>query len=263
MKQIILVGKFNKFFNDLQSVLSRYFSMQLCSDNLELLKGIMKMSRPSLIIIAANELQEEHRELFSYLNKTHENTPVLCIGNKEDLDVIKDFPGSERIKKIARPALVRDVVNEIHEILGVPKKENDETLENHEKLEKEEKKKTILLVDDAAVQLRAMETTLKQKYDVKMATSGDMAIEIIRGNKPDLILLDYDMPGCDGKETFEMIQSEENGKDVPVVFVTGVKEKARIMAVLKLKPAGYLIKPVQREDLLDMVRQVLGNVSKS
>lgn len=251
MKQILLVGKFNYFFNDLQKVLSSYFSMQLCSDDLELLKGIMKMSRPSLIIFAANEVQEEHRELFSYLNQTHENTPVLCIGNKEELMVIKDFPGSKRIKMIARSVLVGDVVREIQDILGEPKKEKEE------KVEKEEKKKTILLVDDVAVQLRAMQNILKDKYNVKMATSGDMALEIIKKGRPDLILLDYDMPGCDGKETFEMIQNEENGKDVPVVFVTGVKEKTRIMAVLKLKPVGYLIKPVIREDLLAMVRQVL------
>lgn len=251
MKQILLVGKFNNFFNDLQKVLSSYFSMQLCSDDLQLLKGIMKMSRLSLIIFAANEVQEEHRELFSYLNQTHGNTPVLCIGNKEELLVIKDFPGSRRIKMIARPVLVGDVVREIHDILGVPKKEKEE------KVEKEEKKKTILLVDDVAVQLRAMQNILKDKYNVKMATSGDMALDIIKKGRPDLILLDYDMPGCDGKETFEKIQNEENGKDVPVVFVTGVKEKARIMAVLKLKPVGYLIKPVKREDLLAMARQVL------
>lgn len=253
MKQILLVGKFNKFFSDLQKVLSRYFQIQLCSDNLELLKGIMKMSRPSLIVIAANEIGEENRELFSYLNQMHENTPVLCIGKQESLMVIRDFPGSDRIKKIASPVLVKDVVSEIHGILGVPESGTEESPE------KEVKKKTILLVDDVAVQLRAMENILKSKYNVKMATSGDMALEIIKNHRPDLILLDYDMPGYDGKDTFELIQNEENGKDVPVVFVTGVNEKARIMAVLKMKPAGYLIKPVKREDLLAMARQVLGN----
>lgn len=256
MKQILLVGKFNKFFDDLHKALSRYFSIQLCSDNLELLKGIIKMSRPNLIIISANELEERHGEIFSYLNQMYQNTPVLCIGKKEALTVINDFSGSERIRKITSPVLVRDAVSEIHDMLGMPMDEEDK---KEELPQKETRKSTILLVDDVAMQLRAMEGILKDKYNVRMATSGEMAVETVRKRKPDLILLDYDMPGCDGKETFELIQNEENGKDVPVVFVTGVNEKARIMEVLKMKPAGYLVKPVKREDLLDIVRQVLGN----
>lgn len=251
MEQILLIGKFNKFFSDLHRALSRHFSIQLCSNDLGLLKGIIKMSRPDLIVISANELEEDHREIFMYLNQMHKNTPVLCVGKTEALKAISEFPGSDRIKKVASPVLVKDVISKIHDILGVPEKENEA------ELEKEIKKKTILLVDDVAVQLRAMENILKDKYNIRMATSGDAAIELIKKSRPDLILLDYDMPGYDGKETFELIQNEENGKDVPVVFVTGVKEKDRIMKVLKLKPVGYLIKPVKREDLLEMAQQIL------
>ncbi|MCM1044496.1 MAG: response regulator [Candidatus Gastranaerophilales bacterium] len=121
-----------------------------------------------------------------------------------------------------------------------------------------EGRKKILLVDDAAIQLRTMQSMLKKNYDVMMATSGQEAVRVIRKSRPDLILLDYDMPNCDGRETFEKIRNEENGEDVPVVFVTGVKEKERIMAVLKLKPEGYLIKPVKQSDLMELVKQVLG-----
>lgn len=251
MKQILIIGKFNQFFNDLYKTLSRYFSIQLCSDNLDMIKGILKMSNPSLIIVSASEIGEEHREMFSYINTRYISIPVVCIGKKDVFELIHDFRGCERMREIVTPVLVKDVVSEIQKILGVT------TQEDEKKPDKEIKNKTVLLVDDVAVQLRAMENILKDRYNVKMATSGDMAIQIVKKVRPDLILLDYNMPGCDGREVFELIQNEENGKDVPVVFVTGVKEKTRIMEVLKMKPAGYLIKPVKREDLLDITRQIL------
>lgn len=118
-------------------------------------------------------------------------------------------------------------------------------------------KKMILLIDDAAIQLRAMNGILNEKYAVKMATSGEQAIKILQKYRPDLILLDYEMPGCDGKETFENIRKEKNGEDVPVVFVTGVKDRGRVVDVLEMKPAAYLRKPVERNTLLDVVQKIL------
>lgn len=254
MKQILFVGKFNENFNTLNHALSRYYAIQLCSDNLELLKGILKMSRPSAILISANELNESNKELFSYLNR-HVVLPVFCIGERDEIAFFDEFLGSGKIKGIERPIMTKEIVAIINESICMPAEEDVQDEKGME--EEKENQKTILLVDDAAVQLRTMKSILKEDYDVKMTTSGVQAIKMLREGRPDLILLDYDMPGCDGKETFELIQNEENGKDVPVVFVTGVKERERAMAVLKLKPAGYLIKPVKREELLKIVQQIL------
>lgn len=254
MKQILFVGKFNENFNVLNHALSRYYAVQLCSDDLELLKGILKMSRPSVILISVNGLDESNRGLFSYLNQ-RVMLPVLCIGEKDEIAFFEEFLGGGKIRAIERPILTRELVAVINESIGIPAEEDVQDDKGVE--EEKEPQKTILLVDDAAVQLRTMRSILKEDYDVKMTTSGTQAIEILRQSRPDLILLDYDMPGCDGKKTFELIQNEQNGKDVPVVFVTGVKERERAMAVLKLKPAGYLIKPVKREELLEIVQQVL------
>ena len=75
--------------------------------------------------------------------------------------------------------------------------------------------------------------------------------------RPDLILLDYEMPVCDGKMTLEMIRAEEDLKNIPVVFLTAVNDRANIEAVLKLKPAGYFLKPPVKDKLLAEIGKIL------
>lgn len=252
MKQILLIGKFNDFYGFLNTELAHHFRVQMCSDDLKLLMGIIKMTRPSSIVISATDLDDSHRELFSYIKRQCENTPVWCIGNKEELERIQDFEKPEKTGMLQRPIRMSEIVSAINGGMGIMPEAEQQC--NPEPIPK---RKTILLVDDAAVQLRAMKNILSDKYNVEMATSGKMALEILEKRRFDLILLDYNMPEQDGKETFEQIRSQELGADVPVVFVTGVNEKNRIMEVLKMNPAGYLIKPVQREDLLKITHQLL------
>ncbi|MBO4374542.1 MAG: response regulator [Lachnospiraceae bacterium] len=123
--------------------------------------------------------------------------------------------------------------------------------------EYEEDKKVILVVDDNATTLRGIKNILQKKYEVILANSGTKAIAQISRKKPDLILLDYEMPVCDGKQTFEMIRSDEEMTDIPVVFLTGVNDKSHIHAVLRLKPAGYMLKPYEPEKLLATIEKVL------
>jgi len=75
---------------------------------------------------------------------------------------------------------------------------------------------------------------------------------------PDVILLDYEMPMCDGKMTLQMIRELEEAKDIPVVFLTGVSEKEHIKAVLGLHPAGYLLKPASAEVIFETLNKILG-----
>ena len=79
----------------------------------------------------------------------------------------------------------------------------------------------ILVVDDSATIRQAMKGMLSQDYEVAVAESGVAAIRTITLNRPDLVLLDYEMPVCDGKQTLEMLRSEEAFSNIPVIFLTG------------------------------------------
>ena len=114
-------------------------------------------------------------------------------------------------------------------------------------------KKTVLLIDDSAIQLRSLCEILKSKYNVLMATSGMKALTMLGKIIPDIIFLDYEMPECDGKKTLEMIRQLEVAKDIPVVFLTGAKEKDHIESLLGLKPSGYLLKPASADAIVGII----------
>ena len=111
------------------------------------------------------------------------------------------------------------------------------------------KLKHILIVDDSAVTLRSIKSLLDKKYRVSVATSGEMAIKTMQRSLPDLVLLDYEMPECDGRQTLELIRQDDMLKNVPVMFLTGVADKQHIASVLELNPVGYMLMPPEQEKL--------------
>lgn len=115
----------------------------------------------------------------------------------------------------------------------------------------------ILIVDDDPVTLRTMKVMLSNDYSVAIATSATQAMTAIARKCPDLILLDYQMPVCDGKQTLEMIRREESTKDIPVIFLTGTEDPEQIDEILALKPEGYFLKPPVRDKLLLEIQNVL------
>ena len=89
------------------------------------------------------------------------------------------------------------------------------------------------MVDDNGSTLRTMKAMLEGEYEVAIAISGAQAMTSIGKKRPDLILLDYEMPVCDGRMTLEMIRADDDMKDIPVVFLTAVNDRANIEASLR------------------------------
>lgn len=110
-------------------------------------------------------------------------------------------------------------------------------------------RKKVLVVDDSSVMRQAMKDLLQNEYQVSDAESGLAAIRCITLDKPDLILLDYEMPVCDGKQVLQMIRAEKEFADLPVIFLTGRGDLETVRAVMSLKPAGYLLKNLRPDDI--------------
>lgn len=120
--------------------------------------------------------------------------------------------------------------------------EVEEYLMRREEQEVSNQKPKILVVDDSLTIREGMKKLLGEDYEVAAAESGVAAIRTITLNQPDLILLDYEMPVCDGRQTLEMLRSEKAFEDIPVIFLTGRRDPESMIKVMPLKPAGYLIK---------------------
>ncbi len=128
--------------------------------------------------------------------------------------------------------------------------EVEKYLSRREKREKEiSHKRKILVVDDSATIRHAMKGLLGDGYEIQLAESGVAAIRAISLNRPSLVLLDYEMPVCDGKQTLEMLRSEPSFADIPVIFLTGRSDPEAVRSLLALKPAGYLLKDLKHEDI--------------
>ncbi|MCM1498978.1 MAG: response regulator [Clostridium sp.] len=122
----------------------------------------------------------------------------------------------------------------------------------------ENSRKHVLVIDDNALMLKVIKEHLRDDYDVATAISGKLALRFLQAKTTDLILLDYEMPEEDGPTILGKIRDMEAFKDVPVLFLTGVSEKAKIQKALSMKPQGYLLKPIDRQNLLDTIHKYLG-----
>ena len=111
----------------------------------------------------------------------------------------------------------------------------------------------ILVVDDSGAMLRNVKGWLQDKYNVILANSGAMAIKYIATDRPDLVLLDYEMPVVDGRQVLEMIRTETDFRDVPVIFLTSKNDRESILKVMELKPEGYLLKTMEPEQIVEEV----------
>lgn len=119
--------------------------------------------------------------------------------------------------------------------------------QNHAEKAEAAKKKKILIVDDSDFMLKAMQQMLGNDYETLTATSGLSAFRSITLDKPDLVLLDYEMPICKGNQVLEMIRSEKEFADIPVIFLTSRVDRESVEKVVELKPQGYLSKSLSPE----------------
>ena len=276
MRKILLIGQFTDEFRKINKALTDKYEVRACVNKLEIFKGMFKLNEPDVVVMLIEELDKTNEELLNGLKKEYKRTPVVCAG----LDVENEaIPESFKIKQFEfmedsnitveslvekiECALEKDLSQE--EVTG-EKREKEKTEQKTESAEsvKEEKnqtdntKGTIMLVDDSGVYLRMMKGLLEEKYNIIMTTSGIKAITMIHEKKPDLILLDYEMPMFDGRETMIKIRESEECKDIPIVFVTAVNEKEHIKAVLSLKPDAYLLKPIDKDRVFKTIKDIIG-----
>ena len=122
----------------------------------------------------------------------------------------------------------------------------------------EEEQKHVLVIDDDPMMLRLIKAELKDRYNVATAVNGKVGLKFLERKKTDLILLDYEMPEEDGPTVLRKLRENENTKDIPVVFLTGINDKEKIQKVLAMKPQGYLLKPIECEQLVEVISRVIG-----
>ena len=195
--------------------------------------------RASVVALYLDQNVHTKPEVFQFVNDRLMETDkkILIIGEKNDVDVALRFISEKNVAEV----FYRPLNNEKF-IFAVA--------ENFRLVSSGENRKRILIVDDDATYLGLIRGWLKNDYKVSMANSGLQAIKWLGSNHVDLILLDYEMPVVTGPQVLEMLRNDSETQNIPVIFLTGKSDKGSVMKVVALKPEGYLLKTIERDELL-------------
>ena len=118
----------------------------------------------------------------------------------------------------------------------------------------------VMIVDDVPANLAMLHDALDQAgYTVRVATSGERALESVQLSPPDLILLDAMMPGLDGFETCLRLKRELSTRHIPVVFMTGLSDSDHVVRGFQCGGADYVTKPIRPQEVLARIAAHLGN----
>jgi len=128
--------------------------------------------------------------------------------------------------------------------------------------------KNILIADDDIDVVTFVSAVLeKSGYKVISAKDGEEALEKIKANRPDLIILDILMPKQSGIKLYRELKTDQSLKDIPVVILSGISKRTFLRSQEALtefggeavpEPEVYIEKPVEADDLAQTVSEVLG-----
>ena len=280
--KILLIGKNRTVIDDFFTHLNDTFECQSTSSRYADIVCHIKYFEPDAFIYCMSEESKDNITDISFIKKEYyKRIPFVIIGNQQDINKYNRVSTYGADFVLVRPISIKSMEDKIIEFLEDTAKNKDREIPVQEKkpepvklldedelmaleqeilLEEErlKPKKHILVVDDDAVMLKVIRRYLSDQYEVATALSGKVALKFLENKKTDMILLDYEMPEENGAAVLEKIRKRESTKDLPVVFLTGVSDSDRIQQVLSFKPQGYLLKPIDREKLLEKIKEIIG-----
>lgn len=122
-----------------------------------------------------------------------------------------------------------------------------------------EKKKLVIVEDDAVLQKALHDFLVTENFEVSCALDGEEGLRTILAEKPDLILLDIILPKKDGYEVIKEVRANEETKNIPIVLLTNLGSLNDVEKALELGATTYLVKAdYQLEEVTAKVKDILG-----
>ena len=121
----------------------------------------------------------------------------------------------------------------------------------------ENPKKELLIVDDDESYLKLIKKWMSEAYKATAVKSGIQALKFLEGHRPDLVLLDYEMPELTGGDVLTKMREKPETADIPVFFLTGNADADFVAKITALNPDGYLLKTMKRREIAAAVEDFL------
>lgn len=183
---------------------------------------------PGIVLVNLAGLESSERV------KSFTGAKVFILGNQQEVDG-SDIKGAGAFVRPFNASEIRAKLSALSENTG-------------------EVQRTLLLVDDDAVMIRTLREGLSTSYKVLPANSGANALKILSRAKPDLILLDYEMPDMNGPQILEALRGDANTANIPVMFLTAKTDNESIAKIDALKPQGHMLKTLPLKDIKAIIQ---------
>ncbi len=118
-------------------------------------------------------------------------------------------------------------------------------------------RKKVLAIDDSAAIL-GEKAVIARAFDVTIAASGEEILGCVRSDRPDLVLIDAEMPGIDGVEACRRLRADPGTSEIPIILVTSHSEAEYLEGAFVSGCTDYVLKPINENELLLKVRSYLG-----
>ena len=227
----------NKYVTSIIDFSAKDTEFALVSEGIPLIVAFVSDILPASVV--------ELRRIIMYLKNNH----ICLLGTHFDFEKLEELIEKDNVHCIEIPLPIDSFQRQFERMLA-------HNVDLNSLAKTASRKHSILLVDDDPVCLRNMMSWLQNFYQVAVAKSGAACLSFLGKAKPDLILLDYEMPVCDGLQTLEMIRNEPEYADIPVMFLTGVSDTEKVREAIKLKPQGYILKNTDRVEFLNKIKAV-------
>ncbi|MCD4715551.1 MAG: chemotaxis response regulator CheY [Desulfobacterales bacterium] len=119
----------------------------------------------------------------------------------------------------------------------------------------------VLVVDDFATMRRILKNILRQIgfTNISEADDGKSALNMLKKQKVDLILCDWNMPEMPGIELLKQVRADDGLKDIPFVMITAEAKKENILAAVQAGVNNYVVKPFTAETISEKLEKVFGS----
>ncbi|MDR1571385.1 MAG: response regulator [Clostridiales Family XIII bacterium] len=123
--------------------------------------------------------------------------------------------------------------------------------------------KKILIIDDSFFFRGQLRLVLSAEYEVVDASSGEDGIDMVKAEKPDLVLLDGVLSGMDGFDVCRTLRDSESNNLMPIIMITSMDGREDILKALELGADDYIVKPFDNRELFSRIRNLLKRIDRN